>query len=372
MYIHELNAWPGFTWDKLVVLEKLVVVRQKQGYLVGKMEGMGFNLKSAAHLDVLISDVSKSSEIEGEHLDLDQVRSSIARKLGMDISGLVPSDKGVDGVVEMMLDATQHCEAKLTQRRLFNWQASLFPTGRSGMFKITVGQWRVNATSDPMQVVSGAIGREKIHFEAPTSEKVPVEMKSFLNWLNSQTTHDEIIKAAIAHLWFVTIHPFSDGNGRIARAITDMLLARADGTIQRFYSMSKEIRNQRKKYYEVLESTQKGNLDITSWLMWFLNCLEKAIETSEETLKTSLNKAAFWERHATTPFNERQAKLVNQLFDGFIGKLTSSKWAKICKCSQDTAGRDINDLLKKGVLVRSSAGGRSTSYLLNIDEAEVF
>lgn len=366
MYIHELKEWPNFTWNKLKVLEKLVLVRQKQSFLLGKMEGMGFNLKSAAHLDILIADVSKSSEIEGEHLDQDQVRSSIARKLGLEVAGLVPSDRNVDGVVEMTLDATQNCEDKLTQTRLFNWQAALFPIGRSGMFKITVGKWRVNKPSDPMQVVSGVVGREKIHFEAPASDMVPAEMKEFLAWVNAKVEVDEIIKAAIAHLWFVTIHPFSDGNGRIARAITDMLLARADSTNQRFYSMSKEIRNQRKQYYEVLESTQNGNLNITDWLMWFLNCLEKAIETSEETLKSTLKKAAFWERHASTPFNERQAKMVNQLFEGFIGKLTSSKWAKMCKCSQDTAGRDINDLLKKEVLVKSDAGGRSTSYLLNI------
>ena len=365
MYIYELKHWPNFTWNQLKVLEKLVEVRQRQGYLIGKMEGMGFNLKSEAQLDILISDVSKSSEIEGEHLDLDQVRSSVARKLGMDVAGLVPSDRNVDGVVEMMLDATQNNKQKLTQKRLFGWHASLFPTGHSGVLKITVGKWRINKPTDPMQVVSGSIGREKVHFEAPSFELVGDEMKAFLDWVNTKTKLDAIIKAAIAHLWFVTIHPFSDGNGRIARAISDMMLARADETHQRFYSMSKEIRNQRSRYYKILESTQKGDLDITNWLLWFLDCLEKAIQSSEETLKHTLQKAKFWERHAGTPFNDRQAKMVNKLFDGFIGKMTSSKWAKMCRCSQDTAGRDINDLLKKEVLVKSKEGGRSTSYLLN-------
>jgi len=367
MYIHELKDWPNFTWDKLQVLEKLVAVRQKQAFLLGKMEGIGFSLKTEAQLGVLISDVSKSSEIEGEHLDQDQVRSSIARKLGMDVAGLVPSDRNVDGVVEMMLDATQQCDDKLTQKRLFNWHNSLFPTGSLGMFKITVGKWRTNNPSDPMQVVSGSIGREKVHFEAPDSALVPAQMKSFITWLNGNHAEDAIVKAAIAHLWFVTIHPFSDGNGRIARAVTDMLLARADGTNQRFYSMSTEIRNQRKQYYQVLEATQKGDLNITQWLIWFLNCLEKAIINSEESLKHTLKKSRFLEYHASTPFNNRQARMVNKLFDGFVGKLTSSKWAKMCKCSQDTAGRDINDLLKKEVLVKSKEGGRSTSYLLNIE-----
>ncbi|KYG76767.1 Fic family protein [Roseivirga echinicomitans] len=364
-YIHQLKAWPNFTWDKVMVLESLVQVRNRQGFLLGKMEGLGFSLKSEANLNTLISDVTKSSEIEGEFLDKDQVRSSIARRLGLDIAGLIPSDRNVDGVVEMMLDATQNRDKALTSQRLFEWHASLFPTGKSGLFSIVVGQWRDNAPDDPMQVVSGPLGREKVHFEAPASDLLEVEMNSLLQWINNVHDLDSVLKAAIAHLWFVTIHPFDDGNGRIARAITDMLLARADGSNQRFYSMSSEIRNQRKAYYKVLEETQKSNLDITEWLLWFLTCLENALEATSETLSSTVQKAKFWERHASTPFNDRQALMVNKLFDGFIGKLTSSKWAKMCKCSQDTAGRDINDLLKKEVLVKTEGGGRSTSYLLN-------
>jgi len=365
-YIHQLKDWPNFKWDKTLVLERLVQVRNKQGYVLGKMEGLGFSLKSEANLDTLISDVTKSSEIEGEILDKDQVRSSIARKLGLDIAGLVPSDIDVDGVVEMMLDATQRHNEMLTAQRLFNWHTSLFPTGKSGVFPIVVGKWRDNLDSDPMQVVSGPLGREKVHFEAPSSDCLETEMDLFLAWINNESDLDAVLKAAIAHLWFVTIHPFDDGNGRIARAITDMLLARADKSNHRFYSMSAEIRNQRKQYYQMLEETQKGDLDITEWLLWFLDCLESAFDATSEMLKSTVDKAKFWERHARTPFNERQSKMVNKLFDGFIGKLTSSKWAKMCKCSQDTAGRDINDLLKKQVLVKTEGGGRSTAYLLNI------
>lgn len=365
-YIHQLKDWPNFKWGKTLVLERLVQVRNKQGYVLGKMEGLGFSLKSEANLDTLISDVTKSSEIEGEILDRDQVRSSIARKLGLEIAGLVPSDRDVDGVVEMMLDATQRHGDILSAQRLFDWHTSLFPTGKSGMFSIMVGQWRDNLDSDPMQVVSGPLGREKVHFEAPSSDRLEAEMDSFLAWVNSENNLDPVLKAAVAHLWFVTVHPFDDGNGRIARAITDMLLARADKSNHRFYSMSTEIRNQRKQYYQMLEETQKGNLDITEWLLWFLGCLENSFDATSEMLKSTVDKAKFWERHASTPFNERQSKMVNKLFDGFIGKLTSSKWAKMCKCSQDTAGRDINDLLKKEVLVKAEGGGRSTAYLLNL------
>lgn len=365
-YIHQLKDWPNFKWDQTSVLKRLVQVRNKQGYVLGKMEGLGFSLKSEANLDTLISDVTKSSEIEGEVLDKDQVRSSIARKLGLDIAGLVPSDRDVDGVVEMMLDATQKHDEKLSTQRLFDWHASLFPSEKPMMFPIVVGKWRDNPDSDPMQVVSGPLGREKVHFQAPSSSRLKAEMNSFLKWLNTQQDLDAVLKAAIAHLWFVTIHPFDDGNGRIARAITDMLLTRADKTSNRFYSMSTEIRNRRKEYYQVLESTQKGDLNITEWLLWFLDCLEGAFDATSEMLKSTVAKAKFWERHASTPFNERQSKMLNKLFDGFVGKLTSSKWAKMCKCSQDTAGRDINDLLKKEVLVKAEGGGRSTSYLLNL------
>ncbi len=365
-YIHQLKGWPDFTWDKAQVLERLVQVRNKQGYLLGKMEGLGFALKIEAGLNTLTSDVTKSSEIEGELLDRDQVRSSIARKLGLDIAGLVPSDRHVDGVVEMTIDATQNHQKKLTRPRLFGWHKLLFPTGKSGGLPIVVGRWRDNSSDDPLQVVSGPLGREKVHFEAPASERLDAEMTNFMDWLNASSPYDPVLKAAIAHLWFVTIHPFDDGNGRMARAIGDLLLARADASSQRFYSMSTEIRNQRQQYYQILEQTQKGSSDITDWLMWFMNCLEKAVTESENLLQTTVGKAKFWELHASTPFNERQSKMVNKLFDGFLGKLTSSKWAKMCKCSQDTAGRDINDLLKKDVLVKSEEGGRSTSYQLNL------
>ncbi|MBO3699643.1 Fic family protein [Roseivirga sp. E12] len=365
-YVHQLKDWPNFTWDKAQVLERLVQVRNKQGYLLGKMEGLGFTLKIEASLNTLISDVTKSSEIEGEMLDHDQVRSSVARKLGLEIAGLVPSDRHVDGVVEMTLDATRNHEKKLTKQRLFNWHKLLFPTSTSGGVPIVVGKWRDNLPNDPMQVVSGPLGKERVHFEAPASNLLEAEMSSFLDWLNKPSPYDPVLKAAIAHLWFVTIHPFDDGNGRMARAVGDMLLARADDSSQRFYSLSAEIRNQRQQYYDILEQTQKGNLNITNWLMWFIDCLEKAVEASGELLQTTVQKAKFWEKHASTPFNERQSKMVNKLFDGFFGKLTSSKWAKMCKCSQDTAGRDINDLLKKEVLVKSAEGGRSTSYQLKL------
>ena len=364
-YIHQLKGWPNFTWDKPTVLEKLVQVRNRQGYLLGKMEGLGFSLKLEANLNTLISDVTKSSEIEGELLDKDQVRSSIARKLGLDLAGLVPSDRHVDGVVEMMLDATQNHQKKLTKQRLFNWHKLLFPINQSGGFTIVVGEWRDNSPEDPMQVVSGPLGKEKVHFEAPSSNRLEVEMSAFLDWFNASSNLDPVLKAAIGHLWFVTVHPFDDGNGRMARAVGDLLLARADASSQRFYSMSTEIKNQRKQYYQILEQTQKGGLDITEWLMWFMDCLSGAIQASEHLLKSTVQKAKFWEVHASTPLNERQSKMVNKLFDGFVGNLTSSKWAKMCKCSQDTAGRDINDLLKKEVLIKTEGGGRSTSYLLN-------
>ena len=333
---------------------------------MGKMEGLGFSTKSEANLNTLISDVLKTSEIEGEVLDHNQVRSSIARGLGLNVAGLIPSDRHVDGVVEMTLDATQNAQQKLTQKRLFAWHASLFPTGKSGMFDIVVGKWRDNADDDPMQVVSGPLGKEKVHFEAPKSSRIANEMNVFLQWLNQKTTDDLVLKAAIAHFWFVTIHPFDDGNGRITRAITDLILSRADESQQRFYSMSSEIRNQRKEYYEVLERTQKGSLNITEWLLWFLDCLEKAIKATKQTLNSTLRKAKFWEIHASTPFNKRQSKMVNKLFDGFVGNMTTSKWAKMCKCSQDTAGRDINDLLEKRVLIKGEGGGRSSNYLLNL------
>ncbi|MBB4305009.1 Fic family protein [Rhodobium orientis] len=327
------------------------------------MEALGFLLRSEAVLQTLTEDVMKSSEIEGERLDRAQVRSSIARRLGLDIGGLIPADRHVEGIVELMLDATQNYDKPLTADRLFDWHAALFPTGRSGMTRITVGAWR-DDSSGPMQVVSGPFGKEKVHFEAPEAGRLDAEMRAFLDWFNAKPGIDPVLKAGIAHLWFVTLHPFDDGNGRIARAIADMALARSEGTSQRFYSMSAQIRLERNAYYDTLERTQKGDLDITDWLEWFLACLGRAFEGAEAVLSSVLDKARFWEAHAEDPFNDRQRDMLNRLMDGFEGKLTSSKWAKIQKCSQDTALRDIDDLIKRNILVKDSAGGRSTSYSL--------
>ncbi len=361
-FIHQKDNWPEFTWNSNDFLDLLSEARNLQGRLIGKMETLGFDLRNEALLDTLTLDVLKSSEIEGEFLNPGQVRSSIARRLGMEIAGAVDSDRSVEGVVEMMLDATQRCFDPLTADRLFGWHSALFPTGRSGMYKITVADWRKD-TSGPMQVVSGAMGKEKVHFQAPDSDLVEKEMTRFLNWFNNSKI-DLVIKAAIAHLWFVTIHPFEDGNGRITRAMTDMLLAKADKSNQRFYSMSAQIRLERKQYYEILENTQKGNLDITDWIVWFLNCLINALKSTDSILTKVLFKADFWQKQINTAINDRQRKLLNRLLDGFDGKLTSSKWAKIAKCSKDSAVRDINDLIDKGILQREVAGGRSTNYEL--------
>jgi Fic family protein len=362
-YIHERTGWPGFRWDDARVSARLVDVRHRQGRLIGRMEGLGFQLRAEAVLDSLTEEVLKSSEIEGETLDRGQVRSSIARRLGLDIGGLTSADRNVEGVVEMMLDATQGYDKPLTGRRLFDWHAALFPTGRSGMSKIKVGAWRDDA-SGPMQVVSGPIGKERVHYEAPAADRVRDEMRKFVEWFEKDNSTDLVLKAGIAHLWFVTIHPFDDGNGRIARAIADMVLARSERSPQRFYSMSAQIRQERKAYYEILEATQKGELDITHWLEWFLECLGRAFDRAETILATVLSKARFWESFAKVEFNERQRGIVNRLLNGFEGKLTSSKWAKLAKCSQDTALRDIEDLIRKKVLVKDAAGGRSTSYSL--------
>jgi Fic family protein len=364
-YIHELEGWPRFEWSSPNLTEQLAAVRHRQGRLLGRMEALGFELRAEAVLQTLTEDVLKSSEIEGEILDKEQVRSSIARRLGMDIGALAPVDRDVEGVVEMMLDATLSYQAPLTDERLFAWHAALFPTGRSGMTKIIVGAWRDEA-SGPMQVVSGPIGREKVHYEAPVAARLDGEMTVFVEWFNGGAPLDPVLKAAIAHLWFVTIHPFEDGNGRIARAIADMMLARSERTPQRFYSMSAQIRLERKDYYAILERTQKGDLDITAWLLWFLGCLDRAFEGAQEILANVLRKARFWEAMAGQPLNERQRKVVNRLLDGFEGKLTSSKWAVLTKTSPDTALRDINDLVGRGVLVKDEAGGRSTSYSLGL------
>ena len=327
------------------------------------MEGLGFQLRTEAVLDTLTEDVLKSSEIEGEKLDRDQVRSSIARHLGIDIGGLTPADRDVEGVVEMMLDATQRYNRPLTRQRLFDWHAALFPTGRSGMSRINVGAWR-DDIKGPMQVVSGPIGKERVHYEAPIAARLGGEMKRFLDWFDTESPIDLVLRAGVAHLWFVTIHPFDDGNGRIARAIADMVLARSEHSSQRFYSMSAQIRQERKRYYEILEMTQKGDLDITRWLEWFLACLGRAFDRAETVLATVLGKARFWDRFSGIVFNERQRDMMNRLLNGFEGKLTSSKWAKLEKCSQDTALRDIEDLVKKEILKKDAAGGRSTSYSL--------
>ncbi|HEY6505821.1 MAG TPA: Fic family protein [Chitinophagaceae bacterium] len=364
VFIYQLPGWPSFTWNAEKINLLLTEVRHQQGKLLGRMERLGFTLQSEATLQTLTLDVLKSSEIEGELLDAEQVRSSIALRLGIDIAGMVTADRHVEGVVEMMLDATQHFDQPLTEERLFGWHAALFPTGRSGMHKIVTGAWRNNPSHDPMQVVSGPMGRETIHYEAPAAELLPDEMNHFLHWFNTSMNTDPVLKAAIAHVWFVTIHPFDDGNGRVARAVADLQLSRADGTAQRFYSMSAQVRKERNAYYTILEKTQRGNLDITEWLEWFLQCLGRALNASEETLALVLKKAAFWKAQEKTIFNPRQVLMLNKLLDKFEGKLTTSKWAKIAKCSHDTALRDINDLIEKKVLTKEEAGGRSSSYIL--------
>ena len=363
MYIHRRADWPRFHWDQVALAGKVAAVRHRQGRLVGRMEALGFRLREEAVLSTLTQDVLKSSEIEGEILDSDQVRSSIARRLGLDIGGLTPADRHVEGVVEMMLDATQNYREPLTVERLFGWHAALFPTGRSGMHVIPVGAWRDDRTG-PMQVVSGPVGRQRVHFEAPEAERLEKEMGLFLDWFNGPVSTDDVLFAAQAHLWFVTIHPFDDGNGRIARAIADMALARSEHSPKRFYSMSAEIELERNDYYKILERTQKSGLDVTPWMQWFLDCLDRAFLGAETTLASVLRQARFWDALAGESFNERQRKVLGRMLDGFLGKLTSTKWAKLAKCSQDTAGRDIADLVGRGVLRKDPAGGRSTSYSL--------
>jgi len=363
MFIHQYENWTNFKWDNDRLLMLLANVRHLQGRLLGQMENLGFKLQEEAVLSTLTLDVLKSTEIEGEILNKEQVRSSIARRLGLEVSGLVDSPRNVDDVVEMMLDATQNYTLPVTTQRLFGWHAALFPTGYSGIYKIEVGKYR----SGDMQVVSGPLGKEKVHYEAPKANELEPEMDHFLKWINNGVEIDPVLKAAIAHFWFITIHPFDDGNGRIARAITDMQLTRSDKSSQRFYSMSNQILAERKKYYEILEKTQRGDGDITEWLVWFLSCLERALINSSDVLEAVLVKARFWEQHAQTSLNDRQRLMLNKLLDGFVGKLTSSKWAKIAKCSQDTAIRDIQDLIGKGILQKEAAGGRSTNYELIVN-----
>lgn len=362
-FVHELPAWPEFSWDAAALAAPLAAVRHRQGRLLGKLEALGFEIREEAGLSALTGDVVKSWAIEGEALDPREVRSSIARHLGLEAGGLPMASRNVDGIVELMLDATRESGRPLTAERLAGWHAALFPTGRSGLHRITVGGWRT-AESGPMEVVSGPPGRERVHFEAPDADRVDAEMRRFIEWFNMPLATDPVIKAGIAHFWFLTIHPFEDGNGRIARAVADMALARADATPQRFYSMSTQIEAERSEYYRRLERSQRGGLDITVWLEWFLACLGRAIEAAEESLAATLRKADLWLRINRRPVSERQRGVINRLIDGFKGALTSTRYARLAKCSHDTALRDIHELLERRILVRNEGGGRSTSYRL--------
>lgn len=366
-FIHELRDWPRFLWDAAALASLLAEVRHKQGRLLGRMESLGFGLRSEANLTVLTSDVVTSSAIEGEPLDPDEVRSSVARRLGLEVAGLPEASRKVEGFVEMMLDATRNFTAPLSEERLFAWHASLFSTGRSGMTPIAIGAWRPEAAG-AIQVVSGPIGHERVHFRAPDAERLDSEMNAFIAWFNAPAATDPVLKAGMAHLWFVTVHPFEDGNGRIARAISDMALARADGTSDRFYSMSSQIAAERKDYYRELEIAQRGDLDITRWLEWFVGCLGRAIEGSDLALAAVLHKARFWQCVNRSPVNERQRTVINRMLNGFPGFLTTSKYAKLAECSSDTALRDIRELLQTGILVQNASGGRSTSYRLGEPE----
>lgn len=359
-YIHNYENWWQFRYNSQQILNELGKIRAKQGMVLGRMLSLGFDSQDEAILSNISLELVRSSEIEGKELNLEEVRSSIARRLGIDTTGLVPASRYIDGVVEMQLDATQNYAKTLSHDRLFGWHNVLFPTGMSGLYRIEVGKYR----SGEMQVVSGAMGREKVHYQAPSASRVYEEMERFIDWVNNHNDIDAVLKAGIAHLWFVSIHPFDDGNGRIARALTDMLLARSENSGKRFYSVSAEIKVLQRKYYEVLERTQHGNGDITEWLLWFLHCFELALDATEATLSSVMRKAEFWERNRDISFNERQRKLLNMQFDGFFGKLTSSKWAKIAKCSADTALNDINDLIAKGILKKTNEGGRNTNYTL--------
>jgi Fic family protein len=362
-YIWQAPDWPNWRFDIAALAGPMAEVSRAQGLLLGRLIDVGMAVREQASLANLTKDVVETSAIEGEHLDVASVRSSIARRLGVDIGALAPVDRHVDGVVEMVLDATIECHAPLTRERLFGWHAALFPTGYSGLSKIKVGVWRDDA-GGPMQVVSGPIGRQRVHLEAPPAGRLELEIRRLLDWVNGGPNVPPLLTAGLGHLWFVTLHPFDDGNGRIARALGDLLLARADGSPQRFYSVSAQIQRERKAYYGTLERTQKGSMDVTPWLLWFLDSLQRAVEQAQRTLDAVLTKTRFWQRWASMPLNERQVKVLNRLLDGFEGKLASSKWAALAKCSSDTALRDINDLVGRGVLRKTGAGGRSSSYEL--------
>ncbi len=359
-YIYDYASWPNFSWKELEIQNLLGQVRHLQGKLLGQMDGLGFSVKEETMLSTLTADVVKSSEIEGEKLNDQQVRSSIARRLGIEYAGMIHFGRDVEGVVEMMIDATHNYQQTVDDERLFGWHAALFPTGRSGMFKIDVGSHR---TGD-MQVISGAMGKERLHYQAPSPDLVPLFMTQFLDWFNTEKQLDPVLKAAIAHFWFIIIHPFDDGNGRIARALSDLLLARADDSSQRYYSLSSQILLERTAYYEILKKTQHSQEDITPWLNWFLSCLLRALNTALQNTGQVLRKAAFWDKHQATELNSRQRLMINKLLDGFDGKLKTSKWAKIAKCSSDTALRDVKDLLGKHILRQEKEGGRSTNYEL--------
>ena len=363
MYIWEHSAWPRLTWDDGKVLEPLATARLKQGRLLGGMASLGFDLKREAQLGTLTEDVIKSSEIEGEVLDRDSVRSSLARHLGLTAAAIAPADRRTEGIAEMMLDATENYRALLTSERLLGWQAALFPTGCSGMHGIKTGAWRDDAKG-PMQVVSGPVDRQRVQFQAPPAQELDAEIKAFLEWFNRRNKPEGLLRAGLAHLWFVTIHPFEDGNGRVARAIADQALAQSENLGQRFYSMSRQIRKERSAYYDALESAQQGTLDVTDWLVWFLDCLSRAIDDAESVCADVMRKANFWQRYAREPFTKRQTVVLNRFLDGFEGKLTARKWAAIGKCSIPTAQRDINDLLERGVLRRNPGGSKNTSYRL--------
>lgn len=363
-YIWQAGDWPIWRFDLSVLAGPMAEVSRAQGILTGRLADACMALRDQATLAALTEDVVKTSEIEGELLSVESVRSSIARRLGVDIGALAPVDRHVEGVVELVIDATANSHAPVTRERLFGWHSALFPTGYSGLARIKVGGWRDDA-SGPMPVVSGPIGRQRVHFEAPPADRLEAEVSRFLDWVNDASNVPPLLKAGLGHLWFVTLHPFDDGNGRIARAIGDLLLARADGNPQRFYSLSAQIQRERKAYYDILERTQKSSMDVTEWLAWFLAALHRAVDQAQFTLDAVLAKARFWQRRGTLPLNERQVKVLNKLLDGFEGKLTSSKWAAIAKCSPDTALRDISDLLARGVLRKTDAGGRSTRYELN-------
>lgn len=367
MYIYQKSEWPAFTWNNDAILPVLSIARNKQGRLLGKIGALGFDLRNQANLEILTTEVLKSTEIEGEILNKDQVRSSIAIRLGLEIDYPKYSHRNVDGIVDLMVDATSNFEKLLTEERLFSWHSALFPEGKSGLRRIVAGNWR-NDSKGPMRVISGIVGREKVHFQAPEAIRVQHEISLFLDWFNFENNTDYLIKAAIAHLWFVTIHPFEDGNGRISRAVSEMLLARSDEQSHRFYSMSAQLRKERSSYYHILETTQKGNLDLTEWIDWFLKCLLRAIESSDQLLKKIIYKHNFWVAHVNTDLNDRQRRMINLLLDDFEGILNTTKWSKITKCSQDTALRDIQELIRTGILVKSNRGGRSTSYeMIRVD-----